>query len=47
MVDLRKMEQEDVEGVMAIEDVVCEFPWTPGIFSDCIKVGYSCWVYDD
>lgn len=44
---LRAMQQDDVDGVMAIENRVCEFPWTPGIFSDCIKVGYSCWVIDD
>jgi [ribosomal protein S18]-alanine N-acetyltransferase len=47
MIILRKMQQEDVDGVMAIENVVCEFPWTASIFSDCIKVGYSCWVLDD
>jgi [ribosomal protein S18]-alanine N-acetyltransferase len=46
MIILRKMQQEDVEGVMAIENVVCEFPWTASIFSDCIKVGYNCWVLD-
>lgn len=47
MIILRKMQQEDVDGVMEIENVVCEFPWTASIFSDCIKVGYSCWVLDD
>ncbi len=47
MIIIRRMQQEDVEGVMAIENVVCEFPWTASIFSDCIKVGYGCWVLDD
>lgn len=47
MIILRRMQQEDVEGVMTIENVVCEFPWTASIFSDCIKVGYSCWVLDE
>jgi ribosomal-protein-alanine N-acetyltransferase len=40
------MQQEDVEGVMAIENAVVDFPWTYTIFSDCIKVGYSCWVLE-
>lgn len=47
MIILRRMRQEDVEGVMNIENVVCEFPWSASIFSDCIKVGYSCWVLDE
>lgn len=47
MIVVRRMQQEDVEGVMMIENVVCEFPWTPGIFSDCIKVGYGCWVVSE
>ena len=41
------MQQKDIEGVMAIEEVVCDFPWTYSIFSDCMKVGYSCWVLED
>jgi len=47
MIILREMRQEDVAGVMQIEEVVSIFPWTYGIFSDCIKVGYSCWVFSD
>lgn len=47
MITLREMRQEDVEGVMVIEREVVDFPWTPSIFSDCIKVGYSCWVFEE
>jgi [ribosomal protein S18]-alanine N-acetyltransferase len=47
MITLRPMTQEDVANVMKIEEVVCEFPWSHGIFSDCIKVGYDCWVLED
>ncbi len=47
MITLRAMQQNDVAGVMKIEEVVMDFPWTYGIFSDCIKVGYSCWVLED
>jgi [ribosomal protein S18]-alanine N-acetyltransferase len=46
MISIRPMQEPDVSGVMVIENTVCDFPWTPGIFSDCIRVGYSCWVFD-
>jgi ribosomal-protein-alanine N-acetyltransferase len=47
MIILREMQQQDLDGVMAIEERVCDFPWPYSIFSDCIKVGYSCWVLED
>lgn len=43
---LRPMIAEDVTKVMAIEKRAFPFPWTEGIFRDCIKQGYSCWVYE-
>lgn len=39
------MQEEDLDEVIAIEESVYPFPWTRGIFHDCIRVGYSCWVY--
>lgn len=42
----RTMSFEDVPRVMEIESEVYDHPWTEGIFSDCIRVGYSCWVYE-
>ncbi|HQZ87147.1 MAG TPA: ribosomal protein S18-alanine N-acetyltransferase [Gammaproteobacteria bacterium] len=47
MIIIRKMQQADVESVMGIEQEVVDFPWTYSIFSDCIKVGYGCWVLED
>ncbi len=41
---LRKMTQTDVPMVMEIEEAVCEFPWSASIYSDCIRVGYNCFV---
>ena len=38
------MRPEDVDAVSAIEVRAYEFPWTIGIFRDCIKAGYQCWV---
>lgn len=38
------MTLEDVPQVMIVEQEVYEFPWTERIFSDCIRVGYLCWL---
>jgi ribosomal-protein-alanine N-acetyltransferase len=40
----RRMTLGDVERVMKVEHQVYEFPWTEKIFSDCIRVGYYCWL---
>jgi ribosomal-protein-alanine N-acetyltransferase len=40
----RRMTLADVERVMKVEEEVYEFPWTVKIFSDCIRVGYCCWL---
>jgi ribosomal-protein-alanine N-acetyltransferase len=40
----RPMTLADVQQVMKIENEVYEFPWTERIFSDCIRVGYLCWM---
>ncbi|MCK5640501.1 MAG: ribosomal protein S18-alanine N-acetyltransferase [Gammaproteobacteria bacterium] len=44
---LRPMRETDVPTVLAIEERVAITPWTEGIFSGCIGVGYSCWVCTD
>jgi len=43
-VTLRPMLADDVEAVLEIEHAMYEFPWTRGIFRDCLRVGYCCWV---
>ena len=46
---LRAMELTDVAAVVAIEHRTYPFPWSEGIFRDCVRVGYSCLVleFDD
>jgi [ribosomal protein S18]-alanine N-acetyltransferase len=46
---LRPMRQEDLPQVLAIEEAVYPFPWSLGIFQDCLRVGYCCWLaeFDD
>lgn len=41
---LRPMREPDVDMILEIEETAYHFPWTPGIFRDCLRVGYSCWV---
>jgi ribosomal-protein-alanine N-acetyltransferase len=38
------MRARDIDEIMAIERRAYTFHWTPRIFSDCLRVGYSCWV---
>ena len=40
----RRMTLEDIKQVMTVETEVYEFPWSERIFSDCIRVGYHCWM---
>lgn len=41
---LRRMREEDVDEVIAVEYRAYPFPWTPGIFRDCLRAGYPAWV---
>ncbi|MGC1549272.1 MAG: ribosomal protein S18-alanine N-acetyltransferase [Rhodanobacter sp.] len=42
--EMRLMRREDVPEVSALENASYEFPWTTGIFTDCLKAGHPCWV---
>lgn len=44
---LRPMLEVDLDAVISIEEQSYAFPWTRGIFHDCLHVGYSCWVYEE
>ena len=41
---LRAMNGDDLDDVVAIEQSAYEFPWSMGIFCDCLRVGYDCRV---
>lgn len=43
---LRPLTPSDLEAVMAIEQRAYSYPWTEGIFRDCMRVGYCCWCYE-
>ena len=40
---VRPMREHDLAQVMRVELEAYEFPWTEGIFRDCLRAGYSCW----
>ena len=41
---IRPMRVGDVSDVAAIERASYQFPWSEGIFRDCLRVGYVCRV---
>jgi ribosomal-protein-alanine N-acetyltransferase len=43
-VKFRAMTPGDVTAVVALERAAYPFPWSDGIFRDCIRVGYLCRV---
>ena len=42
---MRPMQEADLDAVIEVEKLAYPFPWTKGIFRDCLRVGYCCWVY--
>jgi ribosomal-protein-alanine N-acetyltransferase len=44
--DIRPMHDLDVPVVVAIERAAYQFPWSEGIFRDCLRVGYVCRVVE-
>ncbi|CCE24974.1 ribosomal protein S18-alanine N-acetyltransferase [Methylotuvimicrobium alcaliphilum] len=44
---MRRMTGKDLSAVLAIENTNYDFPWSEGVFKDCFKAGYSCWVCED
>lgn len=43
---LRDMKEADLDSVLAIERAVHVHPWTLGNFSDALRSGYLCKVYE-
>ncbi len=46
MVAIRPMNELDIPMVVTIERSAYQFPWSEGIFRDCLRVGYVCRVVD-
>ena len=43
----RRMETDDFDAVLENETRSYQFPWTRGIFADCLRTGHECWVAED
>jgi [ribosomal protein S18]-alanine N-acetyltransferase len=46
LVAVRPMNELDIPMVVTIEKSAYQFPWSEGIFRDCLRVGYVCRVID-
>jgi ribosomal-protein-alanine N-acetyltransferase len=44
--EIRLMQPADLKGVAAVERDAYQFPWSLGIFRDCLLAGYQCLVLD-
>lgn len=42
----RRMTEADLADVAALENAAYMFPWSIGIFRDCLRVGYTCRVLE-
>lgn len=40
---IRRLHEQDLDRVIEIEEAAYPYPWTRGIFADCLRVGYECW----
>jgi len=45
-VSIRAMSRRDLDAVNRIEQVSYPYPWTRGIFQDCLRAGYHCQVVE-
>lgn len=41
--EIRALSQADLDRIVEIERSAYPFPWSRGIFADCLRVGYDCW----
>ena len=44
--NIRPLTVADLPTLMGIEKRAYPYPWTLGIFRDCLRVGYCCWCYE-
>lgn len=44
LAEIRRMQPDDLDEVFQIELKAYPFPWTRGIFTDCLQSGFPAWV---
>ncbi len=45
-VQIRGMTSADLAAVVRNESRSYAFPWSPGVFADCLAAGHECWVLE-
>ena len=43
-IQVRAMRSDDLPKVSELEIASYDFPWSFGVFADCLKAGHPCWV---
>ncbi|GIX21552.1 MAG: ribosomal-protein-alanine acetyltransferase [Gammaproteobacteria bacterium] len=41
---IRPLDEADLEAVLDIERRAYPYPWSAGVFRDCLRVGYPAWL---
>jgi ribosomal-protein-alanine N-acetyltransferase len=44
LLGIRPMLEQDLSKIFKLEKKIYPYPWSLGIFQDCLRVGYCCWV---
>ncbi|MDT8437665.1 MAG: ribosomal protein S18-alanine N-acetyltransferase [Wenzhouxiangellaceae bacterium] len=44
---MRAFTPADLDGVLKIEQQSYPYPWSRGIFADCLRIGYTCRLLED
>ena len=39
---IRRLSADDLDRLHSIEQLAYPFPWSRGVFADCLRVGYAC-----
>lgn len=46
-VQIRSMTSADLAAVTRNESRSYAYPWSPGVFADCLAAGHECWVLEE
>lgn len=44
---VRPMQALDLHSILEIETGAYQYPWSNGVFMDCLQAGYCCWVIEE
>jgi ribosomal-protein-alanine N-acetyltransferase len=44
VIQVRAMRSDDLARISELENASYDFPWSQGVFADCLRAGHPCWV---